>query len=744
MPLSPEDEEVAAQYRKMLSMGLPEGAVMQKMAMGGVPQHIQDSVLGGEDASSAVDDVSASIEPSTTDRRSSYNMESSNSLWEEVVEEDSVEEEVVDDDSEEYEEEFVEEEVEEVVEDSEDENPKEEPAEASQGESAGEEAESESEPEASASAGAVPVARGAPDPESTTGGDIEDQQEEFDDAPYQPPAYRAPQPAMIPMSATAEKPLPSPSKCWYWTFCFGFLIFIGGGAGAGYWLTTLGGDDVEVLNTMPRTFPPTEAPSASVSTEFDPVKGNCDLGSTPNPIDQCDCFGKITSIESDVEDRYLYNREYFIPEYVPDFNHDISSCEPRNQALVWVSSGNDTKLTDAERAQKFALATAFASLGGGQWKNNTKWLETDDVCTWYGVNCTDAKVTQLELSGNELVGTLPSELSILDKLQFLTVARNDVSGPLPVSLFSLKSLGTLDVSFNTITGAIPPAVEAATSLNSLNVESNAMVGRLTRSIGSVSNLRHLNVRSNGFLAEIPPELYDLENLKHLDIGDNEFTGTFPAGVSQLTNLEVLSLGPNLFTGTIPVGLSALVLLKYLTISGIEGLSGGIPAEFGFYLNDLEGLTVTETSVSGTIDTSFGRLPSLKTLNLSKNQLRSAIPSEFGNLANLTSLDLSMNFLDGQIPAAIGTLSTLKEMRLNDNLLQGGIPITFGNLVSLESLTLEGNRLEDRVADEICSLRGDMLDVFVVDCPVEVRGDSGVETFGVVCPVPECCTACVDQ
>ncbi len=403
MPLSSEDEEIAAQYRKMLSMGLPEGAVMQKMAMGGVPQHIQDSVLGGEDASSAVDEFSASAEPSNTDRRSSI-MESSNSLWEEVVEEDSVEEEVVDDDSEEYEEEVVEEE---VADDSEDD----EAPEASQGggawEEAGIEDERKLEAPASASAGAVPVAREAPNPESTAGGDIEDQQEEFDDAPYQPPTYRAPpQPTMIPMSATTEKPLPSPSKCWYWTLCFGFLVLIGGGAGAGYWLTTLGGDDVEVLKTMPRTFPPTEAPSTSVSTEFDPVKGNCDLGSIPNPIDQCDCFGKITSIESDVEDRYLYNREYFIPEYVPDFNHDISSCEPRNQALVWVSSGIDTKITNAERAQKFALATVFASLGGGQWKNNTNWLESDDVCTWYGVTCVDDEVTELVLSGNELVGTV--------------------------------------------------------------------------------------------------------------------------------------------------------------------------------------------------------------------------------------------------------------------------------------------------------------------------------------------------
>ncbi len=109
-----------------------------------------------------------------------------------------------------------------------------------------------------------------------------------------------------------------------------------------------------------------------------------------------------------------------------------------------------------------------------------------------------------------------------------------------------------------------------------------------------------------------------------------------------------------------------------------------------------------------------------------------------------TLDLSKNFLDGQLPAAIGNLSTLKEMKLNDNLLQGGIPVSFGNLVSLETMKLEGNRLEDRVADEICSLREDSLDVFVVDCPIEVKGDSGVEIFGVVCSVPQCCTSCVDQ
>ena len=60
------------------------------------------------------------------------------------------------------------------------------------------------------------------------------------------------------------------------------------------------------------------------------------------------------------------------------------------------------------------------------------------------------------------------------------------------------------------------------------------------------------------------------------------------------------------------------------------------------------------------------------------------------------------------------------------------------------MRLEANRLEDRVADGICDLRNDLLNVFVVDCPIEIGGASGTETFGVVCEIPECCTACVLQ
>ena len=46
--LNSEDEEIGSKYRKMLKMGMPEGAVIQKMTVDGVAQDIQDSIIVGD------------------------------------------------------------------------------------------------------------------------------------------------------------------------------------------------------------------------------------------------------------------------------------------------------------------------------------------------------------------------------------------------------------------------------------------------------------------------------------------------------------------------------------------------------------------------------------------------------------------------------------------------------------------------------------------------------------------------
>jgi len=786
MTLTPDEENIASQYKKMLKMGLPEGAVMQKMAVGQVSQNVQDAVLAEyfgsleeiennnnsaaatEDSKETMHDDDRGLEDeivvdeinydySSGDRREYHgngvskkpagdNNNNNNNLAtstmsfyeEEVIAEDdydeSMVEEIIDDEESEFEEEIVEEE---YV----DNNVSHQDLEAQRNGNI----ESIYQPNHDAlpeTATSIPVT--TDQRLKATRNVVEDQQGER----RRQESMLNTAPNIFSLRREPEKPLPSPNPCWYWLLCLILLGLIGAGAGSGYWLTTRDGDDISIIVPPNRTKPPTAAPSVEVTTYFDDINAgrgcNFDIVANPHPIAQCSCFGKIEIIGADIRERYRYNVENFIPIHFTNYEDDISSCSSRNQALVWVSSGDDTVLTTAQRSQRFALATIFASLDGKQWNNNKNWVTYSNSCTWFGVTCTNDFATELILDRNNLMGMVPSEVSLLERLQFLMVAQNQIDGSIPVSLFSIQALGTVDVSFNKITGVIPPTVGDAFYLNSLNVENNFMSGRLTKSIGKAKNLRFLNLQSNKFVSDLPRELFNLEQLIDLNIGHNQFDGTILQDISKLKMLSRLTLGPNLFTGSIPSTISSLNNLKYLSVSQIEGLDGRIPAEFGFGLTNLEEVIISGTNIEGNIDTSFGLLQKLRVLEFSKNQLRSSIPSELGNLKNLVTLNLELNFLDGSIPDSIGNISTLKQLRLNNNVLEGDIPISFSSLRSLEILKLEANRLKDRVEDGICNLRKGQLDIFVVDCPIEIESDNGIETFGVVCPVPQCCSGCVLQ
>jgi len=61
----------------------------------------------------------------------------------------------------------------------------------------------------------------------------------------------------------------------------------------------------------------------------------------------------------------------------------------------------------------------------------------------------------LNLSMNELSGTLPEVIGNIRGLQQLSLAHNNLSGPIPVVLQNLVSLSMLDLSFNNLQGEVP-------------------------------------------------------------------------------------------------------------------------------------------------------------------------------------------------------------------------------------------------------------------------------------------------
>lgn len=308
-----------------------------------------------------------------------------------------------------------------------------------------------------------------------------------------------------------------------------------------------------------------------------------------------------------------------------------------------------------------ALIALYQATDGDNWVSNQNWLSNRPISTWYGV-VTDEhdRVIELDLSDNELNGTIPSDLGHLTHLEYLDLSENQLSGTISSALSVLSNLIELSLWSNELTGPIPPE------------------------LGRLASLEMLHLGDNELSGTIPTELGNLANLEELGLYSNKMTGAIPAELGNLTNLEWLSLFENRLSGPIPSTLDKLTVLTALYLGNNE-LSGTIPPELG-NLSNLEGLFLHSNQLSGAIPSELGNLAKLAMLSLWGNRLTGAVPSELGNLTQLTGLGLADNNLSGDIPPELGKLSKLEQLYLSGNRLEGCVPAIWENV--------EGNDFED--------------------------------------------------
>ncbi|CAI9753110.1 unnamed protein product [Fraxinus pennsylvanica] len=317
------------------------------------------------------------------------------------------------------------------------------------------------------------------------------------------------------------------------------------------------------------------------------------------------------------------------------------------------------------------------------------------------------KLSFLNLTNNKLTGTVPKLPS--GSMQYLHLKENGFQGVFPPFLSDLCStLVKLDLSFNNLTGTVPESLGTCSALVFLDISSNNFSGELpVDTLLKLSNMKTLMLSSNNFVGNLPDSFSKLVNLETLDVSSNNIAGLIPSGICQdpRNSLQVLYLQNNLFNGPIPESLSNCSQLVSLDLS-FNYLTGTIPSSLGS-LSKLKDMIMWMNQLHGEIPQELMYLKNLENLILDFNDLIGSIPATLSSCTKLNWISLSNNHLSGQIPASLGRLTSLAILKLGNNSFSGSIPGELGDCPNLLWLDLNTNLLNGTIPPTLFKQSGNI-------------------------------------
>lgn len=350
----------------------------------------------------------------------------------------------------------------------------------------------------------------------------------------------------------------------------------------------------------------------------------------------------------------------------------------------------------------YALYALYDGTGGQSWNwlptadNGPIWnfttSSTPEPClsglVWQGLNCTCplaenfCTVNSLILRGYNLVGKLPSAITLLMGLTFLDLSFNSLTGPLPI-LTNFSELIHLSFTSNKLSGRIH-SFDGLTNLAYLHFENNALEGPLP-SLSPLTNMIYFHV-SNNLLSGTVPSLGNLSMLGGLYVDNNRFISRFPSLRNNI-HTKHLHINNNLFTGTLPY-LGNLTLLDGLYAEKNK-FTGSLENVFNASVNTaLYFMNLGANRFTGTIPDEIFKLPSLATFSVVQNCLKGPLP--YNTLCSSSSLETLL--LDGMHAAPSCQLG-LFERLLNPEEMHVQLDPCLFSLPQLQTLQMSGNRID---------------------------------------------------
>ncbi|XP_074318370.1 receptor-like protein EIX1 [Silene latifolia] len=345
--------------------------------------------------------------------------------------------------------------------------------------------------------------------------------------------------------------------------------------------------------------------------------------------------------------------------------------------------------------------------------------------------CPQKALLYLQLTGNQVWGSIPDNIGAFSSLRKLNVAQNQLNGTITQSLGKLTMLESLDLSSNSLNGTLTTThLSNLSKLRYLFFESNTeivvnisadwippfqldMLILRSCKIGSyfprwITTQKHLSMLdiSNASISDtIPISFWNSSlwsGITHLDMSRNMINGTIPDVSFVFDNLPQIDLSYNFLEGTIPSFLRNNVSTLHLNNNKFsKGLFSFLCPHKQTRLSDLD---LSSNLFSEKLPDCWSYFDRLYNLHLEKNSLWGSLPTSMGALNKLGILHLSNNNLSGTLPVSLVNCKSLVMLDLANNSLSGHIHPDFGHSFgNLVILSLRSNRFVGVLPSSFCDL-----------------------------------------
>ncbi|KAF4550807.1 Leucine rich repeat-containing protein 2 [Elsinoe fawcettii] len=245
-----------------------------------------------------------------------------------------------------------------------------------------------------------------------------------------------------------------------------------------------------------------------------------------------------------------------------------------------------------------------------------------------------AGVERMDFRGNQLM-TLPPGMQFLRRLTNINLSRNQLGNTALEVLTRISTLKDLNLASNNLSGFLTQDLKLLKDLENLNVSDNKILN-IPDSIHELTHLRVLNASSNQ-LTGVPMDALEGLPLIELDVSDNALVGAlFPFSVTGLKTIEQLNVANNSLASLAFSESVSLPSIRILKISNNRIVS----------LPDMSGWSELVTLAAGgnkfnQLPQGFSSLRRLRHADFSSNSM-TRIDERVALMDSLESLVLSAN------------------------------------------------------------------------------------------------------